>query len=277
MIVIEDLANDLIRVEDGLWVSRNQSWVSYPQDGNVTCYAVEDSSFWFQHRNRCILELVRSYPPGGTVFDVGGGNGFVSQALIKAGIDTVLVEPGAAGVAHAKASGIPVIIHSTLEGAGFKSHSIPAIGLFDVLEHIQDDTGFLASLRDHLIPKGRLYITVPAYRRLWSVADDDAGHYHRYTLKSLTAKLADAKLCVDYSTYIFVLLVVPILIFRSLPSQLGVRKRQPIETYRGEFTRQETWVNRVLDWVNGIELAALRGKRGLPLGASCLVVARTAG
>ena len=41
---------------------------------------------------------MRRFPPPGTVFDVGGGNGFVTLAIQNAGMDAVLVEPGPEGV-----------------------------------------------------------------------------------------------------------------------------------------------------------------------------------
>jgi hypothetical protein len=56
---------------EGWWSSRKVSGVSYPDDGNSLCFLVEDSSFWFEHRNQCILQAIRQFPPPGPVFDVG--------------------------------------------------------------------------------------------------------------------------------------------------------------------------------------------------------------
>ena len=39
--------------------------LSYPEDGNARCLAIEDSSFWFRHRNRCIVAAVSRYRPAG--------------------------------------------------------------------------------------------------------------------------------------------------------------------------------------------------------------------
>jgi hypothetical protein len=51
---------------------------------------VEDSSYWFGHRNARIVELVRQFPPNGLIFDIGGGNGFVAKGLEEAGFATVV-------------------------------------------------------------------------------------------------------------------------------------------------------------------------------------------
>ena len=51
---------------DGIFYNREGvGEISYPEEGNEGCFEVEDQSFWFQHRNDCIRELVRSFPPRG--------------------------------------------------------------------------------------------------------------------------------------------------------------------------------------------------------------------
>ena len=87
----------------------------------------------------------------------------VSLALARAGFDIALVEPGCTGAANAKRRGLETVICATADTAEFKPHSLSAIGLFDVVEHIEDDFSFLRSLRGLMKEKGRLYITVPAY------------------------------------------------------------------------------------------------------------------
>ena len=59
--------------------------ISYPEEGNEACFQIEDQSFWFRHRNNCIQELVRKFPPNGKgpIFDVGGGNGFVAKGMMR--------------------------------------------------------------------------------------------------------------------------------------------------------------------------------------------------
>jgi 2-polyprenyl-3-methyl-5-hydroxy-6-metoxy-1,4-benzoquinol methylase len=199
MIEIDKIADNLVPGEDGIWESRNRSSISYPEAGNAACCAVEDGSFWFKHRNRCIVEVMRIRPPAGALFDIGGGNGFVASALIEAGMETVLVEPGKTGVVNAKTRGVSNIIQSTLQDAGFREGTIPAAGLFDVLEHIEDDVSFLKTLSGLLIQGGRLYLTVPAHQVLWSVVDEHAGHYRRYTVKSLSKVLSHAGFDVEFA------------------------------------------------------------------------------
>src|SRR5580704_15864919 len=72
MIDLKQISN-LEQSAEGGWHSRSQSTVSYPEWGNQACFDIEDSSFWFQHRNVCILEALSQYPPPGPLFDIGAG------------------------------------------------------------------------------------------------------------------------------------------------------------------------------------------------------------
>lgn len=272
MIEIEKIADNLMQVSDSLWAARNVSQVSYPEEGNAFCYEVEEKSFWFRHRNRCILQVLHAFPPSGVFFDIGGGNGFVAAAVHQAGFETVLVEPGD-GVYNALRRGLPVVIHSTLQDAGFHESVLPAAGMFDVLEHIEDDVAFLRLVASLLQPGGRLYLTVPAFPWLWSVVDEDSGHYRRYSPETLAIVLQKAGLEVEYLSCFFRFMLFPVFLLRALPSRLGLRKNKPVETLRGELTQSSPWINALLNTLLAQELSAL-GKRSFRWGASCIAVAR---
>lgn len=226
------MAEGLVPAGPGLWVaSAPGAAVSYPEDGSGFCLGLEDGSFWFRHRNRCIVDLVRRFPPAGTVWDVGGGNGFVSRGLLEAGFAAALLEPSREGAENARRRGIPTVVCATLADARFRPGSLPAAGLFDVLEHVADDGGFLDLLHRCLAPGGRLYLTVPAHAWLWSDNDRHAGHFRRYGEPGLRRLLAGHGFRVDWCSPFFGPLVLPILLLRSLPSRLG-RKRDAAQTAR---------------------------------------------
>jgi SAM-dependent methyltransferase len=272
---LSEIACNIEQQADGSWRTSSNSTVSYPEDGNDACFAVEDSSFWFRHRNACLLELLKSYPPSGTFFDVGGGNGFVAQAVQSAGLDVVLVEPGPAGVRNAPRRGIRRIIHGTLEDAQFRPATLPAVGLFDVIEHIQDDAGFLRKLHALLAPKGRVYITVPAFQALWSHEDQEAGHWRRYTLQNLSNTLNNCGYEVEFATYIFGFLPAAIFAFRVLPFRLGLRRRRADgERMRAEHAPSNRIAARVISFLTRRELSRLSRGDSSRFGASCMVAAR---
>jgi 2-polyprenyl-3-methyl-5-hydroxy-6-metoxy-1,4-benzoquinol methylase len=52
--------------------------------------------------------------------------------------------------------------------------------LFDVLEHIDDESAFLQSVKFHLAGSGIVLVNVPAHQSLYSDYDRAAGHARRY-------------------------------------------------------------------------------------------------
>lgn len=62
----------------------------------------------------------------------------------------------------------------------------------NVLEHIEDDVGALAALRDASATGCHACILVPAFEALYGYMDAQAGHFRRYTRRTLERSLADA-------------------------------------------------------------------------------------
>lgn len=271
---ITDFANN-IYFKDGIWFSKNKREISYPKEGNMNCYEIEKDSFWFNHRNKCIVEAVKNYSINETFFDIGGGNGYVAKALEENNINTVLIEPGFEGALNAKQRGIENVICSTFEDAGIKTNSCKSIGLFDVVEHIEDDRQFLQSINSILANNGFVYITVPAYKMLWSKEDDDAGHFKRYTLKQICSTLKKCGFEIEYATYIFSILPLPIFLFRTIPSLLRLKKKSTdLNKHKQEHTQKKGLVSSILDKIWNTELAYIKQKKKILFGSSCFVVAK---
>jgi SAM-dependent methyltransferase len=263
----------LTKDPNGIWRCANRSAISYPEDGNATCLGVEDTSFWFKHRNRCIIAAMRCFPPGGYLLDIGGGNGYVARGLREAGFDVAMIEPGEAGSLAAHRRGIDPVICGALQDVGFAPRSIPAAGLFDVLEHFEHDADLLSDIRGLLTPDGRLYLTVPAYQSLFSDEDRLAGHFRRYTTGSLTRVLARAGFHIEYRSYFFAPLLLPIFAFRTLPSWMGGERSPNSARMVAEHDHCGT-ARHLLDPALNWEIRRIAACRRMPFGSSCLAVAR---
>ena len=59
--------------------------------------------------------------------------------------------------------------------------------LFDVIEHIGDESAFLQSIKYHMSDSGILAINVPALQALYSKYDEAQGHFRRYSIPQLVA------------------------------------------------------------------------------------------
>lgn len=264
--------------DDGIWYSDGaEQAVSFPVDGNEKFFSVEEKSFWFTHRNQCIASVVKAFqPPGnGPIFDIGGGNGFVSAGLFEEGFEVAVVEPGRTGASNAKRRGLEHVICATTDAAAFKPQSLPAVGLFDVLEHVPDDAAYLRALNRLLIAEGRLYLTVPAYAFLWSEKDVLLGHFRRYALGDITHLLRSTGFHIDFASYFFRFLPLPIFALRTVPYKLGLsRKETNAKNVYGDHATKGGLGDRMVKTLLRPEVGLLAAKRPMSFGGSCLVVAR---
>ena len=271
----EKIAHNIKKAENGIYYSKSESIISYPEEGNDNCLQIEEDSFWFKHRNNIIANSVRKHSPNKTFFDIGGGNGFVAKRLQNDGIKTVLIEPGKRGAMNANKRGVKNVICSTLQDAKFENNSIDSVGLFDVVEHIEDDYSFLNNINKYLKDDGCIYITVPAFNFLWSNEDDDAGHFKRYTTNGLNELLKKCGFSIIQSTYIFSILPIPVFLFRSLPSKLGLNKKSnDLEKHKNEHQQKKGFLNHIMQKIWNWELSRINSNKKIPVGGSCFVIGK---
>jgi SAM-dependent methyltransferase len=239
---------------------------------------VEDRHFWFRARNRVIAALLRrltaDLAPGYRVLEVGCGDGNVLRFLEQAAAAGLVVgmDLYREGLNYAHRRSGCSLVQGDVNQCPF-GKPFDFVGIFDVLEHIDDDHGALMQLRSLLAPGGKLLITVPAHRRLWSYFDHASGHCRRYELNELCDKLARAGYQVEYVTpYMSILYPLMWLMRKS---------KQPAPAMSDEaLVRREL---RVVPLLNGLLAALLspevrwiaRRKR-LPFGTSLVALARKA-
>jgi ubiquinone/menaquinone biosynthesis C-methylase UbiE len=248
--------------------------VEYPDDGAELTAQVEDVSFWFRHRNAVLSTLLDRHPPAGTLWDIGGGNGFQALCFQQQGRPVVLVEPGEIGCRNAQRRGVRTIVQATLESLSLPSGLVAACSVFDVLEHLVDPARVLAECVRVLRPGGRLYVTVPAHPWLWSDEDRYAQHQRRYTPAGLEQELKGNGFSLEYLGYYFQFLVVPILLMRALPYRLTAWRRSGLKPPMDQGEHAPGGVlQRLLEASLAKELAAIQRGATLHFGSSLLAVA----
>jgi SAM-dependent methyltransferase len=232
-------------------------------------HAEEDRThWWFLGRRAVILaEMARRLPAGGSrLAELGCGSGGMLEAIGRFGA-AVGVETDPALRAHALARGLDVRAGSLPEAVPLEAGAWDAVCLFDVLEHVDDEAGAVAACRRLLAPRGRLFVTVPAYRWLWSRHDELLGHRRRYTARRLRGAVEAAGLAVERLTYFNTLLA---------PAVMAVRlARAALRRPGHDLDRPAPLVNRVLAACFAAEARLLRWVSP-PFGISLLLVARRA-
>jgi SAM-dependent methyltransferase len=233
--------------------------------------ALEPRSFWFRARNDLLVWALRTYLGGATRFlEVGCGTGFVLAAIHRGfpGLEVMGAElyPEGLDVARRRLPGVPLVQMSALD-IPF-TESFDAIGVFDVLEHIEDDEGALRQMRHAVAPGGGMLVTVPQHPSLWSAADDIAGHLRRYRRDELLAK-ANRAGWEPVRVSSFVTLPLPMF---ALARAAGARRGHAYDLERE--LRLPRPLDRSLDALMRVERAMLARGVSFPVGASLLLVAR---
>jgi len=271
----EYLYLDKLKIINGIYVLEGDNTVSYPNESRELLNEIEDNSFWFNHRNKVIISVVeRRLPKGSVFFDVGGGNGYVASALQRAGYEAVLFEPAIIGAEFAKKRNIEYIFCAFFDRHIIKKNSIPALGLFDVIEHIENDSGFLSEVYELMAEDGMIFITVPAYNKLWSKSDDRAGHFRRYNLEELKEKLEATGFTINYATYFFSVLLLAVYFFRVIPYKInkrnGKKKSEEKTKKQARKTHQNFFLSELL---LKSEFNRIKQNKSLKFGGSVLIVA----
>lgn len=271
LINIKKNCGDFIH-KNGIFFSSKNTPVSFPDKIHDFLFDIENKSYWFKLRNDYIIQAINKFPPKGEIIDVGGGNGVVSLALQENKYEVFLLEPDIKAIYNAKKRGVKNLICSSLKDFNIKKNSVSAIGLFDVLEHIKNDSNFLLKLKSLLKKNGKIYLTVPALSFLWSKDDVFAGHFRRYSKRNIGRILKKIGFKIEYSTYFFSFLILPILLFRTLLYKFIKRKKR-LTDFRKELIIRSKLVVLIIEMLSKLELSLIQKGKKIPIGSSYLVVA----
>ncbi len=254
-------------VPEGYYSNHGNELLSYPAEGYDFCFAIEDDSYWFQHRNHIIKNFVGRYKLEGSFADVGGGNGVVTKALEgQENLLPILIEPAKQGCVNATKRNVKHIVKATLTQLIEKQFECKSIGLVDVIEHIENVEDFLQEIRQIIAPSAKIFITVPAYQNLWSEEDREAGHYRRYNLKLAKKQLEDAGFKLIEHSYFFSILPVPIFLKRVLKAKQGTAKKE-------DYILPKTIFGKIVSSIFELEKRIIAKHYRIPFGSSLFLVA----
>lgn len=267
MNIWENITTHFNQAKEGYYFNQSEVELSYPSEGYDFCFEIEDDSYWFQHRNEVIKKFIAKHHVQGTFADIGGGNGFVTKALENHNnIEPILIEPAEQGCLNATKRGVKRVVKATMDELKSIDVKFNAIGLFDVIEHIEKVEDFLKQAKHTLLPNGFVFITVPAYQKLWSAEDEDAGHYRRYNLKMAKTQMENAGLQLIDHSYFFSILPLPILIKRALKKK-GVAKKE-------DYLLPDSILGKGVKKSLNFEEKTLAKNKRIPFGSSLFLVAK---
>jgi len=219
-----------------------------------------ENSWWYRGRAavvRAVLDRIDS-PDGQRILDFGAGYGGMHDELARRG-EVYAFEPDVEAQSQAKKKNYRAIYDSERAALGRR---YDLIGLFDVLEHIEDDRAFLERAHDALEENGKLIITVPAMPFLWSVHDVMHHHFRRYTRETLRHALIRAGYTVEYLSHWNAALFVPAALTRLLgrSGESSFMLPRFLDTIFHTLIRTESALMRLTPLPFGISLVALARK-----------------
>lgn len=145
--------------------------------------SASEDHWWFRGRKTLVEGLVaRHGAPSGVLLDLGAGR----ESLLPPTTNVVkldVVKP--AGVRGR-------FVQGSATRLPFRSASFDGVGLFDVLEHLDEPVACLREVSRVMRPGAAAFVTVPAHEWLWSSHDVTVGHKKRYSAASLANELVAA-------------------------------------------------------------------------------------
>lgn len=187
-----------------------------------------------------------------TLIDVGAGSGFFSLELYK------LYPRSIARILLVDLHYTDREVEQTKGQVVQKIRNLPdsiensIIIMMDVLEHIEDDVSFLKDVISRV--KGRCYffVTVPAFRQLWSGHDVFLGHFRRYSLSEIKHSLIKANFFPRKSYYQFGMIFPIVYFLRKLANKSSQAKNdmKPVNPVVNEILKQLLGIEMLLTQYN---------------------------
>jgi SAM-dependent methyltransferase len=178
--------------------------------------------------NRYLQSLVERHAAGAKrVIDFGAGSGTFAIPCAAAGFELTAVEPDE----HLRTLLAAARIDAVANVAALPNESFDFAYTLNVLEHIEHDVEALRVLRAKLVPRGRLFVYVPAFPVLYTSMDLRVRHVRRYTRATLRGSLEAAGFEILELRYADSLGFAATLMFKALDNGRGDVNRRLLRLY----------------------------------------------
>jgi len=206
--------------------------------------------FWYVARNAIVSNAIRwierlNQASVGRMLEVGCGRGIVVEHLRGTGCDCYGAELAPVAIPGALKDYVWSGTDCLMLPSDFRN-KVELILLLDVIEHIEDPVGFLATIRRAYPNCQWLIVSVPARMELWSSFDERYGHFRRYDGPMLRDEIERAGADLIYWRYRFTLLYPLIYTLLRTGKGRALSNRAPrfrfLHRIIGEVLLRETWL-----------------------------------
>jgi hypothetical protein len=230
---------------------------------------VDQNTHWYyQSKKIPLLNYFKSLPTNTKydIIDVGSGTGFFAEEILKAFpkkinlcylIDTEYTEAeikASANTQLIKQNKIPEVISNSL------------VVMMDVLEHLEDDKKMLEEIRANAVGQNYFFITVPAFKSLWSAHDEYLCHYRRYTIPTLKKVLVESHYKINSTYYLYGILFPLVWLSRRISNLL------PSKEVKSEMKPLPTFLNKILYSICSFDANYLTQNK--VMGVTCIALGK---
>ncbi|MBF0123151.1 MAG: glycosyltransferase [Candidatus Omnitrophica bacterium] len=189
---------------------------------------LENRHWWFLSKAQLVRVLLKAHGGRtGNILDAGCGTGFNFTVLKDFGRTFGFdITPQALHFCRKNTADVPLSLSSG-QSLCFKNKSFVWVTALDLIEHISDPHKALCEFYRVLQDDGRVLLTVPALRILWSQHDEALCHFRRYEKKDVRLLAEDTGFEIERIGFFFFtafLVVFPIRLLRRLRAGHGSMK-----------------------------------------------------
>ncbi len=233
-------------------------------------YDFERNHWWFLARAKILEAYVGKWNKSDLkILDAGTGTGANSIWLSRYG-EVVSMEFDKDCIDYSSQRNGLKYIQGSLLQLPFKNESFDLICAFDVIEHIEDHQLAVSEMIRVCKPGGKILITVPAFRHLWSEHDEINHHFRRYTQTQLKALFqreeGELKNCSYFNFYLYPL----VLLARIANKFMSLFKNS--EKSKSDFEKFNPGpLNELLKGIFLMERKRISSKKKYPFGVSLIL------
>lgn len=186
----------------------------------IEYYKYEREHWFFLARNFILMQHLKKQIGKSNsikILNIGIATGKTSELLSEFGeVKSVEFDEACFNFTKEKVPQLDLIQGSILE-LPFEDNQFDLVCAFDVIEHVKDDELAVSEMKRVCKKKGMVFVSVPAYKFLWSDHDVINMHERRYT-RSMLVKLFKEDGKIIFRSYFNFWLFLPILLYRKVVS-----------------------------------------------------------
>jgi ubiquinone/menaquinone biosynthesis C-methylase UbiE len=193
-------------------------------------YNHESRYWWFTARTEIFKKIFKNFKDIGWISDnpimlnLGCGTGIQTEVFSEFG-EVVSLDFSEEALGFCGKRNLSGLIRADAEKLPFQESSFDIVLCFDILEHLESDVAAISEMNRILKPGGIAFISIPAYKFLWSSFDDVNWHKRRYRKKEISSKVSGSGMSVVKAGY-FNFFLFPLALVRRIYEKIFKRNEQ---------------------------------------------------